>query len=168
MSNFNEIRDRELTLSKAKVVFQKGSFDDYCVYVINSSTKVAPLDLDYFKFMKYLAGKVGKETVYNYFVDIYDKTSKVVVSEVLDLIVKQTKSLCVSERDAMIYEGYMTVIYFAMVAEENKAHTKLGKRIKRLGMYELIMLDKPAHIAANSSRGVRWRDLDKKMVEYGF
>ena len=168
MSDFNEIRERELTLSKSKVVFQRGSFDDYCVYVINSSTKVAPLDLDYFKFMKYLADKVGSEIVYRYFVDIYEKTSKIVVSEVLDLIVEQAKSLCVSERDAMIYEGYMTVIYFAMVAEENKANTKLGKRIKRLGMYELIMLEKPPHIAANSSRGVRWRDLDKKMVEYGF
>ena len=168
MSNFNEIRERELTLSKSRVVFQRGSFDDFCVYVISSSTKVAPLDLDYFKFMKYLADKVGRETVYNYFVDIYDKTSRTVVSEVLDLIVKQAKSLCVSERDAMTYEGYMTVIYFAMVAEENKANTKLGKRIKRLGMYELIMLDRPPHIAANSSRGVRWRDLDKKMVEFGF
>lgn len=168
MSDSNKIRERELTLSKSKVVFQRGSFDNYCVYVISSPTKVAPLDLDYFKFMKYLADKVGSTTVYNYFVDVYDKTSKTVVSEVLDMIVEQAKSLCVSERDSTIYEGYMTVIYFAMVAEENKANTKLGKRIKRLGMYELIMLEKPPHIAANSSRGVRWRDLDKKMVEYGF
>ena len=95
MSDFNGIRERELTLSKAKVAFQRGSFDDYCVYVINSSTKVAPLDLDYFKFMKYLADKVGSEIVYRYFVDVYDKTSKIVVSEVLDLIVEQAKSLCV-------------------------------------------------------------------------
>lgn len=42
-----------------------------------------------------------------------------------------------------------------MVAEENKKYSVLGKRIKRLGIYQVLMDEKPlcATQAANFSRG---------------
>ena len=55
-----------------------------------------------------------------------------------------------------------------MIAEENKAFTKLGKRIKRLGVYTLLIEKKPLKYSTNFMRGKRWREIDKLCKERGF
>jgi hypothetical protein len=55
-----------------------------------------------------------------------------------------------------------------MIAEENKENTILGKRIKRLGMYQTLIEGLPAEMSANFSRGMKWKQLDKECTKRGF
>jgi hypothetical protein len=63
---------------------------------------------------------------------------------------------------------WFTVIYAGMIAEENKANAVLKKRIKRLGMYQLMIQNINPEVAANFSKGKNWRELDVLMKQYGF
>lgn len=61
-----------------------------------------------------------------------------------------------------------TILYMAMIAEEKKEHTKLGKRIKRLGVHKLLIEGVPVNEAANFMRGMGWREIDKMCSKFGF
>ena len=61
-----------------------------------------------------------------------------------------------------------SIIYMGMVAEENKAFTKLGKRVKRLGVYQVLIDRMDYNTAANFSRGRKWRELDEICKSKGF
>jgi hypothetical protein len=63
---------------------------------------------------------------------------------------------------------WFTVIYAGMVAEENKKNAKLKKRIKRLGMFQVLIEKKSAEYAANFSKGKKWKELDTIMLSAGF
>jgi hypothetical protein len=55
-----------------------------------------------------------------------------------------------------------------MVAEENKEHAILKKRIKRLGLYQVLVENMEPEQAAIFSKGKKWTELDKLMKEKGF
>lgn len=55
-----------------------------------------------------------------------------------------------------------------MIAEENKDYAILKKRIKRLGMHQILIEKISPEKASNFSRGRNWRELDKICKEYGF
>ena len=55
-----------------------------------------------------------------------------------------------------------------MVAEENKAFSKLGKRIKRPGVYQVLQENIDYNTAANFSRGRKWRELSEICAQRGF
>jgi hypothetical protein len=65
-------------------------------------------------------------------------------------------------------EQWFTVLYAGMIAEENKQNAILKKRVKRLGMHQVLMLNMPSSVAAKFSYGKKWRDLDAIMRPYGF
>ena len=62
----------------------------------------------------------------------------------------------------------MTTIYAGMIAEERKAYTKLGKRVKRLGIHQVILEGMAPTRAANFSRGKAWREIAALCTERGF
>ena len=55
-----------------------------------------------------------------------------------------------------------------MIAEENKGNAILKKRIKRLGMHQVLLENYTPEHAANFSKGKKWKDLDKLMKQKGF
>ena len=61
-----------------------------------------------------------------------------------------------------------TVVYAGMIAERNKRYAILKERIKRLGMYQILMLSYKAEEAANFSKGKKAKELDLICKEYGF
>lgn len=61
-----------------------------------------------------------------------------------------------------------TIIYLGMVAEENKVGTKLGKRIKRLGIHQVLYDRYFPTAAANFSRGLPWTRIDNECKLRGF
>ena len=65
-------------------------------------------------------------------------------------------------------DTWFTIIYAGMIAEENKANTILKKRIKRLGMHQLLLENYKAEDAANFSRNKKWKELDAIMKQKGF
>ena len=55
-----------------------------------------------------------------------------------------------------------------MVAERNKKFAILKEKIKRLGMYQILILNYKAEIAANFSKGKKAKDLNILCKSYGF
>ena len=149
-----------------KVEFDKGLFDDWCVYLTRYGTaRYAPKDTEYFEALKRLGNQHGHAHIYNSFVRFYQPTSKYISNQILDLITVISDGF---DADATEVDIWFTIIYAGMVAEENKANAILKKRIKRLGMHQLLLEDKTPETAANFSKGKKWKDLDLIMKQKGF
>jgi len=148
------------------VEFDSGKFDDYCVYVRKpDGSRHAPLDTEYFETLVSFSVQFGIEKVYADFVSIYEATHKDVTKASLDCIEKIAYSY---EPDRVLFARTLTIIHMGMVAEQNKANTKLGKRIKRLGIHRLLLEELPVSDSAHFMRGLKWQEIDKMCTERGF
>ncbi len=148
------------------VEFDKGSFDEWCVYLTRKNQpRYAPKDLEYFTELKRLGKKYGNHRIYDDFVTIYKPTNSIINKEILAQI---TNIASTYEEDQILMDIWFTVIYAGMVAEENKQYAVLKKRVKRLGMHQLLVNNATPGFAANFSKGKKWRDLDLVMKKYGF
>lgn len=155
------------TISDGSIIeFDIGSFDEWCVYLIpNGEIKFAPKDVQYFTALRDFGKKYSRKKIYDDFVKIYDATSYAINKEVLDKITEIASSY---GDDKIIMDIWFTVIYAGMVAEENKKNAILKKRVKRLGMYQVLIENQSPDFAANFSKGKKWRELDALMKKYGF
>jgi len=150
-----------------QVIFDKGKFDNWCVYVVEENgTKKAHFDATYFTDLKSIASKYEVDKVYNDFVSIYNGTTKTIDQPILSLIDKIVTTYY--EKDKSIIEQWFVVIYGGMIAEENKRLAILKKRIKRLGMHQILKLDYDPKVAANFSKGKKWHELDVIMKSLEF
>jgi hypothetical protein len=150
-----------------KVVFDRGKFDDWCVYVEEASgVKKAPYDSMYFKDLQNLSKIYPDKKIYNDFVQIYNHTSEKIDIKVLNLIDKIVSTY--NYRHKIIAEQWFSVIYAGMIAEENKKNAVLKKRVKRLGMHQVLVLGMAPETAAKFSYGKKWYELDKIMKKFGF
>lgn len=154
-------------LGNREVIFDKGRFDDWCVYLIDTNgRKRAPLDKEYFKDLQKISQNYPNDKIYNDFVKIYNKTTRNIDLKVLTLIDEIVKSY--QAEDQWLVEQWFAVIYAGMIAEENKSKAVLKKRIKRLGMYQVLILNMDPMQAAGFSIGQKWRQLDIIMQNFGF
>lgn len=148
------------------VEFDSGSFDSWCVYLTRpGQARYAPRDTEYFSRLRQLGNAHGHQRIYNDFVTYYTPTNRNIDANVLDLITRLADAY---GNDAEEMDIWFSVIYAGMVAEENKAHAILKKRIKRLGMHQVLVEGLEANDAANFSRGRKWRELDALMKQKGF
>lgn len=144
-----------------------GRIDNWCVYLVDENSKATPpLDTHYFEELYHLANVYGKDKVYIDFASIYDKTGKNINEKILQKIthIAQTYSL----EDILDVDKLFTTLYMAMVAEENYPGTKLGRKIKRLGIYEMLFSGRNIIEAANFMRGMNWREINELCRERGF
>lgn len=154
-------------LFNRKVIFDFGTFDKWCVFVVEKNgKKYAPYDVDYFSDLQKLSHFYGTQKIYDDFVAIYDLTTNEIDAKVLNLIDEIMGTYEVKHQE--LIEQWLTVLYAGMIAEENKEGAILKKRIKRLGMYQILMLKYDPTIAANFSKGKKWKVLDKIMTPLGF
>lgn len=146
--------------------YDRGGFDDWCVYFTDTNgTRKPPRDVDYFKQLTELAEKYSVEKVYTDYVQVYNLTGK----EVEQTALAEISRISVSYgRDALDVDVIFSILYMAMIAEERKKYTRLGKRIKRLGIYKLLIEKRSVYEAANFMRGMGWRDIDALCRERGF
>ena len=153
----------EIRLSDGtKLYFGRGKFDDWCIYVERRDNTIDyPLDSWYFDELQKLG--YGKQ-IYDVFCLIYDITTK----KLCPIVTMTCKMLAVNHKDWQILELIYSILYMGMIAEENKENAILGKRIKRLGMYQTLIEGVPAEVSANFSRGMKWQDLDKECASRGF
>jgi hypothetical protein len=148
-----------------KVMFDFGTFDGYCVYVADEyNKKRAPKDYEYFRFFLELTEVYGNDKVYNDFLTIYNATDNEINHAIRDVIDEIVSTYNEDVRDKV--EENLSVIWGGMIAEENKDNSYLGKRVKRLGMYQVLMGGMLPEDAAEFSRGKPWRELDAIMREY--
>lgn len=149
-----------------KIIFDQGKFDNWCVYVVEGNgDKKAPFDEEYFTDLKLLNNTYGENKVYKDFLRIYSFTDKTINPDVLNIIEEITNTY--KEEDRIIIEQWFTVIYAGMIAEENKALSILKKRIKHLGVHQVLIQGLSPYHAAKFSYGKKWRELDVIMRQYG-
>ena len=155
------------TCSDGSIIeYDTGKFDDWCVYLQRpNQARYAPRDPEYFQFFSDLAEQLNSEQIYNDFVRVYEATNHQIEQVTLDLIKEIASGYGTMSTDIEIW---LTVIYAGMVAEQNKINTRLGKRIKRLGMHQLLLEGLSVHQSANYSKGKKWRELDALMKGKGF
>ena len=150
----------------SSVEFARGSFDEWCVFVTTpGGQRRPPLDQNYFSALRRLGNTFGAQRVYDDFVRLYDRTGAAVEEEVFSLISSIASNY---PECALQVEQLLSVLYLTMIAEENKAHTRLGKRIKRLGVHCLLLEHMSVERAANFTRGMAWRDIAALCRERGF
>ena len=145
----------------------RGRFDDYCVFLTRPNEgKYAPTDTEYFSFFIEKAERYSSEKIYQDYVEIYDLTTSEIDDEVFDEIERISDTY--DEEDRMDFDIWFSVIYLGMVAEEKKAYAVLKKRIKRLGMYQILFEKMSARQAANFSRNKKVAQLSPLCKERGF
>jgi len=154
------IRNRNL------VEFDKGLFDQWCVYLTRHGLqRYAPKDTEYFSILNNLGNTFGKAKIYNDFTVFYNLTTYKVDNTILECITTLSNDY---ESSAEEVDIWFTVIYAGMVAEENKVNAILKKRIKRLGMHQVLLENIEPETAANFSKGKKWKELDALMKTKGF
>lgn len=148
------------------IEFDKGSFDDWCVFVTRANgERFAPTDVQYFSRLKVLAEMHKVRMIYDDFVVIYNRTTPEVDKHVLELISALSRHY---GKDSLEMEIWFNVLYAGMIAEENKVNAVLKKRIKRLGMHQVLIEDMPPETAAAFSKGKKWTELNRLMKQKGF
>lgn len=146
--------------------YDKGSFDDWCVYLRRpSGSRRPPRDTDYFEQLKLFADRYGVNRIYGDYVKVYHLTGKQVDEKALHDISAISDTY---GEDKLAIDMIFSILYMAMIAEEQKAHTKLGKRIKRLGIHKLLEENCSVKESADFMRGMGWREIDILCKERGF
>lgn len=104
--------------------------------------------------------------MYNDFVQLWDAATSTPDPSVNNLI----DSLVSVHPVSMVDDSRMwyTVLYMAMVSEENYPNTKLGKRLKRLGVHQFLLEGMSPKDAANFSRKMKWGDIAAECQSRGF
>lgn len=148
------------------VEFDRGTFDDWCVFLTRpAQLRYAPKDTEYFSFFIDLASRHGTLKVYNDFIRIYNSTKTSIDEPILKLITQIANTY---NGEAEEVDIWFTIIYSGMVAEENKQYAILKKRVKRLGIHQILFNVLSPYEAANFARGKKWRELDVIMKSLGF
>ena len=120
-----------------------------------------------FSFFIEKSNYYSPEKIYQDYVSIYNATSAILKPSVIEEIKEE---ICddYDDDDKLDFKLWFIVIYLGMVAEENKRYAVLKKRIKRLGMYQILFEGMTAYEAANYSRGKKVAELDPLCREKGF
>ena len=85
---------------------------------------------------------------------IYNLTGKDVEEDVLKKITSLAQNY---NGDAINVDILFSILYLAMIAEERITNTRVGKKIKGLGIYYLLFEKASISQAANFMRGMNWR-----------
>ncbi|KQR72666.1 hypothetical protein [Pedobacter sp. Leaf176] len=140
------------------IEFDRGRFDDWCVYLTKKgSRRYPPSDAEYFSRLQELGKVYSCQRIYNDFIKFYNPTDKAISLDILKMIDILAESYAGDEEEM---NTWFTVIYAGIVAEENKEHAVLKKRIKRLGMHQALTENLTPEYAANFSKGKTVKELD--------
>lgn len=153
--------------------WDRGSMDDWCVYMINpdGSTK-PPKDVDYFTELLFFADKYGHKRVYDDFVKMYDVINSKNPDEChIEIIEEIVKSYPVE--DQLAIDKLFTILWMAMVSEWNymirgRYPTKLQHRIKRLGVYTMLIEGQTPEYSANFMKKMDWKTVNEYCKVDGF
>lgn len=156
------------------LVFSHGKIDDYRVDVVYpNGSGYAPRDFMYFSILLNFAKNknYGYKRVYNDFVKVYnlsgyDRTRDNIDMGALYQITILSKTY--NPADQLLADRTFTILYMAMLAEERKANTRLGRRIKRLGVHTLLVEKKDVKYSTTWMIGKHYEELNRLCQERGF
>ncbi len=146
--------------------FDRGQFDEWCVYEVSpDGRRTAPRDVDYFNELLEFSSRHGKQRIYDDFVEVFNASGPKVTTDSLGTI-NEVAERYGQEKEPIL--RVLIILHMGMVAENLKRHTRLGKRIKRLGVHDLLLDSGDVDNAAHFMRGMGWREIDALCIERGF
>jgi hypothetical protein len=152
--------------AKHLLEYDRGQFDNWCIYLtLPGRDRYPPTDVEYFTWFRELARIHYSKAIYDDFVVVYNRTGPDLEQQVLDLITALSMHYA---PDNQRMDIMLTIVYAGMVAEENKEKAILKKKVKRLGMHQLLIEHFDPEDAANFSRGKKWQELNKECEKRGF
>lgn len=150
--------------------YSTGKFDKWQVQLKRPKLNIPwypPSDIQYFKILQDMGKKYGNMEIYRDFVVVFNLTKKELDNK--EEVFNQIESITQKYGyDSLDMEIWFNVLYMAMIAEENKAGTRLGKRIKRLGVYRALIENIAPKMAADENKGKDWRYIDIECKKRGF
>ncbi len=120
--------------------------------------------VEHVETLQNFAAKYSPERIYRDFVKIYDATESSVNPDTLDLIALTSEAYA---DDAADINYLFTIIYFAMLSEQHRKDTKLGKRIKRFAVYQALF-DKVEVEEVTYFPPRKWWLIDAQCIQRGF
>jgi hypothetical protein len=148
--------------------FTRGAFDSWRVTFLNSEGKqtYSPKDTAFFDYFLSLTeyGNTRRE-IFNIIKRMSKKISKGMEVDFDHLkkdIYKYAEELHIPEEEQLKFEKAMMSVLAAMLSEEQKAFTKLGKKLKLLGLHQVLIGKMEPKVAANWSRGKPWQEILKE------
>jgi hypothetical protein len=151
-----------------RISFGPGKFDEWLIYFVShSNVTYFPKDVEYFSTLDSVGQVYGHMNLYRDFLTLYNwiGTEEVAKPEVIDWICAMAGGYG-KYRNRII--NVFAILYAGMVAEEKKEHKVLGKKIKRLGIYQVLIDREQPAFAANFSRGMKAAQLKVECEKRGF
>lgn len=150
----------------SRLEFDNGRFDEWCIYVYRlKESRKAIKDLEIFAALSELGERIGSIQLYRDFLSIYQQTTALIDPIVLQLTTELADKYRGHQGN---FDYLLTCLYAGMVAEENKKEAILRKRIKRLGVHQVLVEERSAAYAANFSRGKTWKEIVIECEVRGF
>ena len=140
------------------LLYDRGNFDEFRVSFYDNKLRYrsSPNDAQFFTFFL----KMGHpEKVWRMIVDLAAQIHK--HTEFHDIILPKLSG-------SLAEEKVFSALAAAMMAEERKAKTKLGKRVKLLGCHQVLQQGISPRVAAKWSRGKPWREIAEECEKWGF
>lgn len=152
------------------ICFDKGKFDNFCVYFKTYNKNKILIEKKAVKDIVLLNNlillkKDYKEKTYKLIEYIYKHTNKKINYKLIKIITNIIKN---HFDNSLRASKYFLFVYYAMVAEENKKGSKLGKRIKLLGVYQVLIEGMNPLEASNFSKGLKWITISNHCRKRGF
>jgi hypothetical protein len=142
----------------SRLEFGAGRFDQWCVYLTRpGGTRYPPRDVEYFAQLQALAARHGAERLYIDFLAVYHRTTKDNSPHVFEMIYHMAK---IYGDDDLEVDMLLSILYAGMIAEENKRRARLRKRVKRLGVHQVLLEGLDPAAAATFSKGKPWDVID--------
>jgi hypothetical protein len=151
-----------------RISFGLGKFDEWLIYFVShSNVTYFPKDVEYFSTLDSVGQVYGHMNLYRDFLTLYNwiGTEEVAKPEVIEWICAMAGGYG-KYRNRII--NVFAILYAGMVAEEKKEHKVLGKKIKRLGIYQVLIDREQPAFAANFSRGMKASQLKVECEKRGF
>lgn len=142
--------------------FGEGNIDEWCVYCVKPNKRTwFAYDHEYLSWIKKMGRFHGDDKVYDSFNLIFDN-----VCYDYDMIDGYNVISDVAG-DYNRTEHFWTWFWMTMVAEERKENAILGKRIKKLGVYNVLFDKYKISYITRYMVGMKYYDLEKLMIERG-
>ena len=148
-----------------KMRFGWGNFDKYCVHVYDTVNrkKWFPLDEEYFQWIYDLSMVFGVDNVFDDFLLLYENVD---VDSTNNDCYYLTKGLDLHYPSIDTQHWWM-IFYMTMYAECVKKGAILKKRIKLLGVYNILYDGYSIPYVVKYMRDMSWYELDDLMYERG-
>jgi hypothetical protein len=153
--------------NRQRIEFRQGKFDSWCVYVVHGSgSEKNPLDKELFQELITFGSICGNFRIYTEIIQVYTLSRKDIEREVLNKIVEISNRHEIKNIESI--KILYTKFYYAFVAEENRARTVLGKRVKMLGIYQIMLENFSPEDTANFSKGMTGKAIADLCTVRGF